>query len=321
MGWTKSPTVKRRILSLSRYHRPFHSSSSQQFFESALTATHVALEGIHSVTGLPWVASLPLSAFLIRTTFILPLSIYNRRAQQRQLSLIPLQLAWQHQIRRQVLAEGRASGPAECELRVKKAARQKRKELYKRWKCGWWKQWLPLGQLPIFLLVIETIRRMSGTHEGLLGLLVKQIRGEQTSPVDEGSEASPQILDATKSPSVGIEQSFSQEGGLWFPDLHVSDPLLLLPFILSGSMLANIYVSKPSMAGKKESVYQRRLTKSLKIFALLAGPATLQVPSAMLVYWISSSMFALGQNLLLDMFMPLKSPMPKEVPKVNNGKA
>ena len=302
-------------------HRSIHCTPARPFLEPALVATHDLFETLHTASGLPWVASLSLGALTLRTVFTTPLSLYSRRVLQQQAALKPLLQAWKHKITHQVMAESRSLGPYECEKRIKSAVRKKGTELYKRWKCPSWKLWLPVGQIPVFLVAIETIRRMCGTHEGLLGLAVKQFRpSSEVAPETTRAEAV-DSLRATDGTAVSMEDSFSWEGGLWFHDLLAPDPLLILPFILSGTLLASISVGTWSRLDKeRQSVFQRRLSNSLKVIALLMVPATLQVPSAMLVYWISSSFFALCQAVLLDRLMPLQRPPPssKELLKVGS---
>lgn len=290
--------------------RSFHHTPTRRFIEPAILETHNLLELVHTSTGLPWIASLPLGALIIRTVFTTPLSVYSQRVLQRQSALGPLVQAWQHQIRRQVLAEAGTLGPVECEKRVKKAVREKSRELYKRWGCQRWKLYLPVAQAPVFLVAIETIRRMCGTQEGLLGLALKQFRSGGGVVVDTPRDAALGSLKEMDGHVVGLEESFAQEGGLWFQNLLEPDPLLLLPFILSGTLLASISVKTWRRSGRaSQSVLQRRFTNALKIVAILIVPATLQVPSAMLVYWISSAAFAFAQSVLLDRIMPLRFPL------------
>lgn len=162
-------------------------------------------------------------------------------------------------------------------------------------------------QLPIWLTAIETIRKMCGTRTGLLGIIAASLSsGTDTTGLEDGAS----II------GVQTEASFATEGALWFQDLLLPDPQMILPFMLSGAILLNLTNAAP--AGKKLSTFQRRLTNSLKIVGLAIGPLTLQVPSAMLVYWISSSMLAYTQALVLDRLMPVKPPVvapkPREPP-------
>ncbi|KAI9880993.1 MAG: hypothetical protein M1830_009487 [Pleopsidium flavum] len=189
-------------------------------------------------------------------------------------------------------------GPDECDRVVKRALRVKRKEMYKRWGCGRWRNFAPIAQFPIWLSVIEAIRKMCGTHEGLLGLVTRQFRGTSD---ERDQEVTPEAVSGT---SMSVEESFADEGALWFQNLLAPDPLLVLPFVLSGVLFTNISLSSQGIdrRGREPSTFQRRTTNALKILALAIGPMTLQVPSAML-------------NFLLDKFMPYTPPVKPCKPK------
>lgn len=154
-----------------------------------------------------------------------------------------------------------------------------------------WVSYLPLAQLPVWLLAIETIRKMCGLQEGLLGIVSRGIF--------------PNEIDASSLTTVGLESAFATEGALWFPNLLLEDPEMYLPFMLSASILLNL----SNATGPNAKPWQRRLTNSMRIVALAMGPLMLHVPSAMLVYWISSSLLAYIQARLLDWAMPVKSPV------------
>jgi inner membrane protein COX18 len=210
------------------------------------------------------------------------------------MALMPLISSWTHQLRKETMAEVGHLGPAVAQRTLVKKMRKKRKEIYERWDCGMWKSYISWLQLPIWLTAIEAIRRMCGKEVGLLGMIF--------GTSGEGKD----IPEALATSGVGKELSFATEGALWFPDLLVPDPLLILPFMLSGVMFLNL---ANTSGAKNPSVGQRRLLNALKIVALAIGPLTLHVPSAMLVYWISSSSFALAQALVLDKLMPVKPPV------------
>ncbi len=291
----------------------FHTTPRLQWGSALMSDTHTILQNLHTTTELSWALTLPLSAFLVRLVIILPISLYTRRAQQKQLQLQPLIHAWRHQINRTIIRERGHLGPGHCTTEVKKSLRAKRRELYKRCACGWWRNWLPLGQLPVFLCWIETVRAMCGTKEGLLGMIVGSMASMKDSDTLEKAD---HTLRGNPEASIPVETTFATEGALWFPDLLVPDPHLLLPFILSATMFTNIWLNTRLLnAGTEQSVFQRGLMNSLKVIALMIGPATLQMPSAILVYWISSSSFAMLQNLLLDIIMPLGRPVKPCKPK------
>lgn len=264
--------------------------------------------------------TLPLTAVLVRLTMVLPITLYTRRVQQRQLDLQPLLRAWQPQIRAKAMREKAHLGPQIVYRNERKAMRLKRIELYKRWNCGFWKNYLPLLQLPVFLLFIESIRSLSGASQGLLGLIWN--RSSATDPATENlggigtvtnGNTTLEVTDYTAAQPIsvqtlGIDPTMATEGALWFPDLTAADPMLVLPFMLSATMFLNIF-SGPRRA-IEQTLVQKRIMRALGMVALAAGPLCLHFPSGMLVYWISSSMTAYAQAALLDRFMPLKRSVP-----------
>ena len=190
--------------------------------------------------------------------------------------------------------------------------RKKGRELRIAMGVQYWKSLLSWVQLPVFLVVIESIRKMCGTQSGLLGLLMKS-PGEDASRVE--------ILAGTDTgSSLEVRHSLSTEGALWFPDLLLPDPGLILPFMLSGCLFANIMVHdrKEAAAGMTAGKWQLRLRRSVQMVALAIGPATLGVPSAILVYWIGSSLCALGQNVFLERYFPGKPVVEPCKPKTSN---
>ncbi|KAL8815264.1 MAG: hypothetical protein Q9223_005588 [Gallowayella weberi] len=222
-------------------------------------------------------------------------------------------------------------GPEKSNRLLQKMLMKKRNEIYGRSGTQQWKSFLPYLQFPVWLTAVETIRRMSGAQEGLLGLLQKSVTWTEPEdpPIDRketqattvSSEQALQndnlpvplstdddgVGNVFEGPVVPVEPSFAEEGMLWFPDLLVPDPQLLLPFILSATLFANINnVERSSRRlGAKPTAFRRRLGNAFKIVALAAGPMTLSMPSAIHLYWISSSVFALGYNMFMDWYSPL----------------
>ncbi|KAL8733379.1 MAG: hypothetical protein Q9166_002203 [cf. Caloplaca sp. 2 TL-2023] len=222
-------------------------------------------------------------------------------------------------------------GPKECQRLLSKMLMKKSNELYARTGTQRWKSFLPYLQFPIWLTAIETIRRMAGAPEGLVGLVQKSVtwnepedplfdrketKARSTSPenglqnedledplsVDDSMPSN--VLDA---PVVPVEASLATEGMLWFPDLLLPDPQLYLPFILSAILFVNIahVQSTARKLGAKQTAFQRRLGNTFKIVAFAVGPMTLSMPSAIHLYWISSSVCALGYNMLMNWYSPI----------------
>ena len=278
--------------------RPFHATQQpqSQWLDVCYYQTHTLLTGLHGLTGLPWVWTLPLTALLIRSVLFVPLGIYTHKNRERNIAVQHLSSAWRHVLQRKIFKEYAASGPDHCTKVLKAGMKLKTAELRREMGAKSWKLCLPWLQLPVWLVVVETIRKMSGTKDGLLGLVTKNFK----TPVEQDRETT---LEALGAPSVvPVEQSFSNEGALWFTDLLVPDPQLILPFVLSATLFSGLYYQALHVHAKgiPQNKWTRRITNSLKLVALAIGPLTLQVPSAMLVYWISSSALATVQHIILD---------------------
>lgn len=276
------------FLQLPSTYRSFHASPRPQFVEQVIPVAYMFIEGVHSVTGLPWAFSLPLSAFVVRATVALPLTIYARISLQKVVELRPLITAWAYPVRKQMMEQQRVKGntltPARATQLYRKELAVKSVEIYRRWNCQPWKRYTQFLQIPVWLTVMEAIREMCGQQSGFMGMLFR-------TKIDGIAQVLPVI------------ETFSTEGMLWFPDLMAADPEIILPFILSGTIYLNIAIG----TGKSlETGWRKSLTRGLKVLALAIGPLTLHVPTAMLLYWIASSSFACIQNIILEKVMPLK---------------
>ena len=240
-----------------------------------------------------------MTAVIIRLLIVGPIATYSHLITQRRNEIFPLLYAWRAVITRNVMREHKAEGPVACEKLIAEKSREKEVEVRRRLGVEYWKSSLTWIQLPVFLVVIETVRSMCGTQRGLLGMIM---RAPGEDAISEGDTAHPAV-------SSYLEQSLATEGALWFPDLLVPDPMLILPFTLSASLFATIlfYDQRTRAAGLPLSKWQIRLQRIVKILALAIGPATLAMPSGMLLYWISSSLCAFGQNVFLEWYIPTKA--------------
>ncbi|MCJ1416888.1 hypothetical protein MMC32_003227 [Xylographa parallela] len=294
--------------------RQFHASTSKQseVLDICMTQAHNVFTTIHSFTGLPWVLSLPLTAFLVRLCLITPLNIYSHQTIRRQSTLQPLLFAWARPVALRIAQEHGIQGGANQEKRLKKELEHKRSELYRRFGIKRWMVFAPLINFPVWLVFMETIRRMCGTQEGLLGLIAKafeQPKGDKTTVA-----ISPVKADVI---APYIEPSMAFEGGLWFPDLLVPDPMLILPFALSACFFATI-VQQDRRALSRSGVlskWQIRRSRISKCIVLAIGPLTLHLPSAMLIYWMASSLTILGQTILIEYVLPIPPAVMPSGPK------
>ncbi|KAL2355552.1 hypothetical protein BJ546DRAFT_635000 [Cryomyces antarcticus] len=372
--------------SLRSFHAtPTHRIDAADMIDGAVAVPHFLLDHLHFL-GLPWAAVLPLAALIVRSAIVFPLiTLPARRTQQRRIDLVPLDQAWTNAIMRR-------SGVSRDSERFKEAKRmlgERRRSMYWDYNATTVRLMMPLLQLPIFLLVAESIRRMAGRGAGALGLVagwlsprtagsppsaIQPSAAESTataelssstdtlhrgvfegwSPTTESmtesgssaadgvllaagshasatqsSPASPILPDANSSTSVAQpdpssldhyaaawrEPTLATEGMLWFPDLTLPDPTLTLSFMVSGVTFYHIYSNtgggvRPGAGGVAElGAGPKALRRLLLTVALFIGPATLQVPSAIMLYWFSSMTLATVQTKLLDHYMPFRMPI------------
>jgi mitochondrial inner membrane protein COX18 len=312
------------------FRQPFHASSParnvvqdtiHQAYTYASHETFGIINGLHTATGLPWLVTLPLVALLVRCCVGVPIAIGAHIARERSIRAVPILHAWREILQRRTFKQYHQLGPSACHRIFLREFFKKRAEVYRRLRASPWRPlWLQLCQFPAWLLVIDTIRRMCGTHEGLLGLAMKSVK---TAVAEEG-EASParQAASLPDMPVAGddavpVIQSLATEGGLWFPNLLLPDPMLLLPFMLSASVFANIFVQESRLhaTGAERGKWSLRFSRSMKLLALAIGPLTIQLPAAMHVYWLSSSLSGVFQNNILDKYLQSTKPITRRKPK------
>jgi inner membrane protein COX18 len=295
---TPAPNLLRAFLQLPPSCRAFHASPRPQFVETVIAPAHALFEGLHSATGLPWAYTIPLAALTVRTILVLPLSIYTRRIIRKQAELAPVIQAWRPRLQKEAKAEAGHLGPVAAHVAMIKKLRQKTVEVYGRWGCQRFKNYLmPLLQLPIFLVAVECLRMMSGYNTGLLSIIATTLGGDAIALVDTENRL-----------TSWFEPGLATGGALWFPDLTKPDPELRLSFIFSGVKLLELI--RWRREGYIPSDWETRWRRLLGVMALAAGPLLMNLPTSMLVYWISSSVIAKGQALMLDRLMPINTVTP-----------
>ena len=308
--------VRARCRSQGVKFRSFHASRKQtsQLLDVCCISTYHLLDGLHSSTGLSWGLTLPLLALIVQTSLRAPTSIWARKRSQVAASIRPLSSAWSPIIQARIKSQYGAQGPEACGFLIKEEWRTKVKELHRAFGIKRWVAFLPLLQLPFWLLPMETLRRMCGLRESLLSYLTGWASG--ATAAEQTSEAA--------SAGIPVEASLASEGLLWFPDLLVADPKLILPFVLSGALWMNIsrherQFRQDNIELPKKQIYLQRF---LKMMALVAVPVGLQIPSAMVLYWTSSALVGLAQNTLIDRIWALpKTPTPCKPRQKNLMKA
>lgn len=283
--------------------RKFTVTTRRPFLPECLSQTHTLISGLHGMTGLPWVATIPLFAFLVRTVIHLPLSAYCYKLKVKRLMLYKeSRIAVEEKNAR---LEDREKSPQERQRIQDKAVNLLWRRMVKQNKVQFWKSYVVYLNVPTWVIVMETIRRMTGTEDGMLSLIAKQLTARK-------GMQNPQFV--TPDELVPIEPSLATEGMLWFDNLMIPDPLSILPFVVSGflyvmySTRKGIIDFQPPPGSTSEQLILVRIinelkARILKVGALLIGPATLMFPSAMLLYWFSSSLAAVTLQYLLKRWL------------------
>ncbi|EYE99447.1 putative mitochondrial export translocase Oxa2 [Aspergillus ruber CBS 135680] len=284
-----------------RQTRHFHATRPVLLVNEVLDASAGFIHGVHTVSCLPWVASIPLTAIIVRMSVGLPLQIYSKIQARKEQDVAPIMTSWRHNYQAQIRKDvNRSSGDpmmaGQANMQLLKMIKTKKRALDKAWGIHrFWKP-VPFLQLPVWLSIMESLRAMSGNSSGLV----------------------PWLLSLTRSSSdisLAVEPSLATEGGLWFQDLLAGDSTGILPIFLAGSIITNIRTGWKAPSFKEIASLPRpervRLVSSrlLKLFlqtlALYVGAASYvyQMPCALMIYWITSTNLATTQSLLLDKFM------------------
>ncbi|KAJ5500453.1 Membrane insertase OXA1/ALB3/YidC [Penicillium expansum] len=140
---------------------------------------------------------------------------------------------------------------------------------------------------------MDSLRGMSGNNSGFIAWLSSFIE----SPQDPTSAA--QSLHLT------IEPTLANEGALWFPDLLAGDPTGVLPICLTASILGNVLIGWKVLALEADLAPSKdRDVQADHFHGFVQG-----MPTALMLYWITSTNVATLQTWILDnkVFSPVNS--------------
>lgn len=248
-----------------------------------------ALNVIHDYSGLPWWAVIPLVTLALRSTVTLPIAISTRLRAQKQHELRPLISALGPILRAKLAfnankADSALTGP-QIEMLAMKERRKRRVKLYKEHGCEMWKSLFigPLVQLPIWITMSMAVRAMCGWT------VVK---------------------------GIPVVKSMGAEGALWFPDLLMMDHSGVLPAAVGIITLLNVELTTKAQAqamgttGSEGPKLPKMMANFARVGAIALFSIAAQTPTAVCLYWISSSGFSLVQNVLLNKYLPLREEPP-----------
>ncbi|XP_057642038.1 mitochondrial inner membrane protein OXA1L [Chionomys nivalis] len=84
-----------------------------------------------------------------------------------------------------------------------------------------------------------------------------------------------------------------QTGGLWwFQDLTISDPIYVLPLVVTATMWGVLELGAETGMQSSDLQFMRNI---IRVMPLVVLPVTIHFPSAVFMYWLSSNVFSLCQ--------------------------
>ncbi|KAJ5298571.1 26S proteasome regulatory subunit rpn6 [Penicillium atrosanguineum] len=303
MGALRPPT--RAFLVNRRQIRHFHPTRPTRLVAEVLDVSSGFIHGVHSITHLPWVASIPLTAVIVRMLVGMPLQFITRVNARRERDIAPLIHSWRI-MGTNKMQQLPAKEQKDRKKRLSNFFIVMSKTLSKKWKIMPGYRFLNLLQLPIWLSLMESMRAMTGNQNGIIPYLLSFVSGQ------EGAASLP-----------ALEPSLATEGALWFPDLLAGDPTGTLPLLLSASIILNIRrgwgITTPAgdladlpTAQLYRATFFRGLGIFLQILGLNIGMAAFanELPAALMIYWITSTNVATLQTFLLEKYMFMRPPIP-----------
>jgi mitochondrial inner membrane protein COX18 len=237
--------------------------ASRSFYYETLGKT---LEIVHHSTHLNYWSLIVIGTLVARTTITFPLSIYQRVCLIRWKTMVlPQMTQWKTQQGPLFVNNCRENHLPYSVYKEKWKAHvnEKFRTLIREHHCHPWKiLLLPIIQLPLFITLSLTLRHVL----------------HNCPTMTEG-------------------------GILWFKDLATIDPTLLFPIMVATSHWLNVEIHASYETSKKSndsaSLVHRWGLGVGRFLSLIMVPVTCCVPSGIAIYWLTSSLFSVIQNVLL----------------------
>ena len=91
-------------------------------------------------------------------------------------------------------------------------------------------------------------------------------------------------------------ESFRTGGLLWFQDLTVYDPLYILPVLYIATMMVSQEIAMQNTAPEQKRI--------MRFLPLVFGIVLIRFPAGLFVYWVTSNLISIFQNLLIYRSVP-----------------
>ncbi|THC91205.1 hypothetical protein EYZ11_009331 [Aspergillus tanneri] len=241
----------------------------------------------------------------------MPLQVYTKIQARKERDLTPLLYSWrkyyQNSIREQVnVSTDSPILPQDAMRQLAQRVKERQQILHRRWNVA--RFWKPVNflQIPVWISVMESLRAMAGNDKGLATYLLSRFSSSVETDI---------------TPLLPVEPSLATEGALWFPDLLAGDSTGILPAALTLSILLNIRMGwKAPTLSELADLPRMELAKNLtlrgiralvQVLALNIGVSSYlyEMPSALMIYWISSTNIATLQTFILEKYMLVRQPL------------
>lgn len=228
------------------------------------------LLALHDLTGLSWWATIILSTALVRTLMTLPLTVYQNYilAKVENISMELKDMV--NELKKETTIAKKAYNLTDKQAVVlyKRSMKKQWQNLIVRDNCHPFKASLLIWvQIPVWVCMSFAFRNLVYMNGG--------------------------------DPSSIITFMELSVGGIgWIPNLTEPDHSWILPVAFGVTNLSIIEIQRMSKLRQPSKVYNT-FTNVFRVFSVIMIPVAASVPSCMCLYWMTSSVFGLTQNLLL----------------------
>lgn len=247
---------------------------------------HVVIGG---ATGMPFAGTIIVSTVLLRFLLTLPPTIYQHQVLARYTRLQPTIKQWTSAIQHKVIIESKRARRSadETNTLIKAGVTEKRLELTQR----------EFGQFlfPIWMVGQEKVEKYS---------LVLRSQGVHLLQIPLWVSMS-LMLRRLGDPALTDPLLFDQlcNGGmLWFSNLAIPDVWYGLPLVAGIANLTNIEINglirHARLGAQREEA--SKMTTTLRGLSLAMVWVGSTVPSALCLFWATSSVYGVAQNLLMQ---------------------
>ncbi|XP_045516632.1 cytochrome c oxidase assembly protein COX18, mitochondrial [Pieris brassicae] len=228
------------------------------------------LHSFHEASGLTWWSTIVTSTLLIRACMTLPLSIYQNYilAKVENIGLELKDLV--NELKKETAMARKVYNLSDKQTVIlyKRSLKKQWRKLIERDNCHPLKATIVIWfQIPLWVCMSFAIRNLINMHP--------------------------------PSPSALVTFMELSTGGIgWIPNLTEPDHSYILPVVFGLTNLAIIEIQKMSKL-REPSKLQNIFTNVFRGFTLVMIPVAANVPSCLCLYWVTSSIFGLIQNLCL----------------------